>query len=144
MAERPQLSAEPRTIRGKQVSRLRKQGIAPGVVYGPPLDVPRPISVETQALERIFYAHGTSALLDLSIDGVSYPVFIRSLQREPIRHQVLSVEFYAPPMNQAVVGTVPILATGELSSRVDGILTHTRESVDVRGLPDQIPTHFEV
>ncbi|HET7035431.1 MAG TPA: hypothetical protein VFI42_07100, partial [Thermomicrobiaceae bacterium] len=36
------------------------------------------------------------------------------------------------------------LATGELSSRVDGILTHTRESVDVRGLPDQIPTHFEV
>ena len=144
MAERPQLSAEPRTIRGKQVSRLRRQGIAPGVVYGPPLDAPRPISIETHALERVFYAHGPSALVDLSVDGETYPVFIRSLQREPIRHAVLSAEFYAPQMNQPVVSTVPVIATGALASTVDGILTHTRESVDVRGLPDQIPSHFEV
>jgi large subunit ribosomal protein L25 len=143
MAERPQLTAEPRTVRGKQVSRLRRQGIAPGVVYGPPVAAPQPVSVEAHTLEQIYHAHGPSALVDLTVGETTLPVFIRSVQREPIRHGVLSVEFYAPEMSQPVVSSVPVVLVGELAATVDGVLTFTRETVEVRGLPDRIPQHLE-
>jgi large subunit ribosomal protein L25 len=137
------LSGERRTTLGKQVSKLRREGKTPGVIYGPAISEPQPITVDEHDLTLTYRRVGASALVDLTVDGNVYPVFIRSVQVEPIRRGMLSVEFYAPEMNQPVTATVSVVTVGELSGTVDGVLTHTRETVEVRGLPDQIPQYLE-
>jgi large subunit ribosomal protein L25 len=144
MARHQQLQAETRTTLGKKVSRLRREGKTPAVIYGPAIAAPQPVSVDAHQLELAVKAIGSTALIDVTVDGATYPVFIRTVQREPVRRDVLSVEFYAPRMNQPVTTTVTVVAVGELASTVNGVLTHTRDTVDVRGLPDLLPQHLEV
>ncbi len=50
----PTLSAVERTISGKKVKNLRKQGLVPGVIYGPALKETVQVSVEEKTLSRFY------------------------------------------------------------------------------------------
>ena len=57
----PQLAAQPRTVLGKKVSRLRRQGLIPANIYGFGGE-PTPIQVEEKQLERLMH-HTTGSTL---------------------------------------------------------------------------------
>src|SRR5215210_7065834 len=65
---RPTLAAEPRTISGKRVARLRRSGRLPGVVFGHGLDSTS-VSVDSHDFELLRRRTGPNALVDLSVDG---------------------------------------------------------------------------
>ena len=52
MADRPALAAERRTVTGKAVSRLRKDGRLPGVVYGHGTDS-EPVTIDAHEFEQL-------------------------------------------------------------------------------------------
>src|SRR5262245_15422980 len=65
---RPSLKAQPRTITGKHVARLRRDGQLPAVVYGrgePSTNV----VVNLHEFEQLRRHAGPNTLVDLSIDG---------------------------------------------------------------------------
>ena len=51
-----ELTAQPRTIVGKEVKKLRRIGQVPAVVYGPGIEGVHPITLEAKEIERA-YAH---------------------------------------------------------------------------------------
>ena len=53
------------------------------------------------------------------------------------------VEFYAPNMRIVMTASVPVILVGE-PENTDGLLTQARETVDIRGLPDSLPSSFDV
>ena len=71
------LSAEVRTVLGKKVGQLRRNGLIPGVVYGPVVEETVQVSVDEREFARFFKAHGHSTLFTLTWDGGQQPVFIR-------------------------------------------------------------------
>jgi large subunit ribosomal protein L25 len=144
MPEHPTLTGRPRTILGKQVKRLRRQGQLPGIVYGPVIREPRPVTVDAQEFDRLFRHYGTSALVDLTVDGETHTVFIREVDREPIKRAPLNINFYAPALNRLLETSVAVVTVGELPGTVDGILTHHRNDVVVRALPRDVPQQIEV
>lgn len=136
------LMAEPRTVLGKKVGALRRQGLIPGVVYGPAMEGTIQVSVNRRELERFYQAHGHSALFTLKWDGGSQQVFIREVQVEPVRHAPLHVDFFAPNLNKALTAAVPVVLHHH-SGRAQGILMQLLESVELRGLPNELPTQID-
>jgi large subunit ribosomal protein L25 len=138
------ISAEPRTTLGKEVKRLRREGIVPGVIYGPAVEEPQSISLDARDFDSLYQRAGSSQLVDVTVGKASRTVFIRHVERDPIKHTLVHAELYAPNLNKVTEVIVSVITFGEPSDRGQGVLNHGRADVMVRGLPADIPQSFEV
>jgi large subunit ribosomal protein L25 len=142
MANELILMAEPRTVLGKQVKALRRQGLVPGVVYGPAVGETIQVSVGRRELERFYQAHGHATLFTLSWDGGSQQVFIKEVQVEPVRRAPLHVDFFAPNLRRELVGRVPVVLHN-LEPAAEGVLMQMLDEIEVRALPASIPHQID-
>lgn len=137
------LRAERRTVVGKKVKRLRRDGQVPGIVYGPVVPETIPVSVDRREFEKFYQATGHSTMFTLAWDGQQQPVFIREVQQDPVKRLPLHIDFFAPNLAKEIEATVPLVFHHAHSS-ADSVLTHVRTELDVRGLPSAIPTQIDV
>ncbi|HUZ00560.1 MAG TPA: 50S ribosomal protein L25 [Thermomicrobiaceae bacterium] len=144
MPENLTLVCRPRTILGKKVKQLRRQGELPGIVYGPVIQDPRPVSVNAVDFEQVYRHTGGTALIDLTVDGDTHTVIIREVAREPVKKAILHIDFYAPSLDRMLDTSIPIVTVGDVPGILDGILTHHRSDVLVRALPRDMPQQLEV
>jgi large subunit ribosomal protein L25 len=142
---RPTLAAEARDTTGKAVSRMRKAGRLPAVVYGhgqPSSNV----SVDTHEFELLRKHTTGNTLIDLAVGGGrKQPVLVHSVQVHPVNRRPLHVDLFLVRMTEELTVDVPLVPTGA-SRAVDelgGTLLHMTESVRVRALPDHLPESIE-
>lgn len=139
------IDAQPRTIVGKQVKKLRREGLLPAVLYGPAVEGVQSITVDTHEFDRVFVRAGSATLLDLSLDGATRPVLIHQVQRDATRRKYVHVDFLAPDMKADLTVAVPLAFTGEAPAlRQGGVLGQHVAELQVRALPDRIPAALEV
>jgi large subunit ribosomal protein L25 len=138
----PTLSAEERTIVGKKVKNLRKQGLVPAVIYGPALKETIQISVDQKTFAKFYQIHGHSTLLELTSGGKKYQVLIRDVQLEPIRKYALHVDFFAPNLTRETTASVHLMLIN--TPEGPGIFTSNLNELHVSGLPREIPGRMEV
>lgn len=141
-----ELHATPRTVTGKQVSALRREGITPGVIYGHGID---PISVQFNAhdLERSISKGGTSSTVQVHVEGVAEPylAIFRDVQYHPIQHSVMHIDLQAlnikekvrMPIPVTLVGTAPVVEEG-------GVLLQLLNEVEIEALPMDLVSSIEV
>ena len=142
---RPTLAATDRSETGKAVSRIRRAGRLPGVVFGHGLDSSN-VSVDTHDFEALRRRIGQNALVDLSVDGKkAKPVLIQHVQIHPVHRRPLHVDLFAVRMTEELTVDVPLVAIGESEAvaNLGGTLLHPNESVRVRALPDHLPQSIE-
>lgn len=144
MAEHPVMTCERREVIGKKVKRIRRQGKTPGIISGPVVPEPLPIAFDTREFERVYHQAGLARLVDLVVDGRTYPVFIREVAVHPVTREILNVEFYAPDLARPVTVTVPVVTVGSVSPDVVGVVTIQTPELAVRALPAAVPEHIEV
>jgi large subunit ribosomal protein L25 len=125
------LNAERRAVTGRQVSRLRRSGLLPAVVYGPGSE-PQPIQLNAREATRVIRKIEGTQLVDLLIDGQTRKVLVHELQRDSIRGDYLHADFYAPDMTRPFRVAVPVYLTGS-SFAVTGL-----SGVLVRGITDLV------
>lgn len=143
MPEHQTLTGQPRSILGKKVKQLRRQGLLPGIVYGPVVQDPRPVTVNAVEFDHVYRHAGSNALVDLTVGGETHTVFIRGIDREPVKKAMVHIDFYAPSLDRLLDSSVPVVLVGELPGSVAGILTHHRSDVLVRALPRDMPQQLE-
>jgi large subunit ribosomal protein L25 len=142
---RPTLAAEHREVTGKAVSRIRKAGRLPAVVYGHGLDSAN-VSVDTHEFEQLRKRTGPNALVDLSIDGKKpQPVLISSVQVHPVNRRALHLDLFLVRMTEEMTVDVPLVPVGEsiAITQLGGTLLHVTDTVKVRALPDHLPQSIE-
>lgn len=143
MAQAVSLEANKRTMTGKRVRQLRAKGQIPAVIYGTVVPDPISITVAERDLLRTYQAVGGSTMIDLNVDGDSYTVYIRNLHMNPVARKPLHAEFFAPNLLMAMTASVPIHLRGEPDNdRL--IVMHTRDSVELHGLPANLPGAMDV
>jgi large subunit ribosomal protein L25 len=135
--------AQVRTITGKQVRQLRRDGLIPGIVYGPVVEGTVPVMVDRREFMRFYHSHGHSTLFDLTWDGGTESVFIREVQVDPVRRDPLHVDFFAPNLRRPIRAMVPLVLHNPNSSS-QAILTELRTDVEVEALPARIPAQLDV
>jgi large subunit ribosomal protein L25 len=140
---RQELTAQRRTILGKKVSRLRREGLVPGVVYGPVVEGTVPVSVDRREFAKFYQTNGHSTLFVLRWEDGDESVFIREVQQDPVRREPLHIDFFAPNLRMPVRAVVPIVFHNP-SSTIDGMLSEIRTEVEVEALPASIPHQIDV
>ena len=140
MADRPALAAERRTVTGKAVSRLRKDGRLPGVVFGHGTES-EPVTIDAHEFEQLRKHAGASTLVDLKVEGgKARPVLISSIQVHPVNRRPLHVDLFAVRMTEELTVEVQLVGTGGAAAVENGgTLVHPTSSVKVRALPANLP-----
>lgn len=136
------LRAEPREIHGKKVRRLRREGLVPGVVYGPVVSDTVSVSVNRRDFERFFARNGHSTIVSLEWDGGKQPVLVREVQLDPVTRNPLHVDFFAPNMRVALRQLVPIAM--QHAGDHEGVLQTVMTEVEVEALPANLPHQIDV
>jgi large subunit ribosomal protein L25 len=143
---RPKLSAQPRSVQGKAVKHLRGDGVLPAVVYGRGHDSTM-IQLDAHEFELLRRRTGRNTLVDLSLDGgKATPVLLQTVQEHPVTRRPLHADFLVVAMTEEMTVDVAVAMVGSSSAidRMGGVLLHLRESVQVRALPDNLPSSLEL
>lgn len=141
----PQLKAEERTVLGKKVKKLRREGFLPGNVYGKGLNS-HALQIKLSDFENVYKEAGETGLVDLAFDGKSKPVLIKNLQMNHATRTLLHVDFYQVNLKEKVKATISVVLTGEAKAVIDkvGLVLQTLSDVEIEALPDKLPENIEV
>ena len=139
------LDAQPRTIIGRQVRQLRRQGLVPVTVYGKK-QAAENLQVVERSLERVLQAAGFSQLVQVDVEGgKTHNILIREVQRHPVTHSFLHADFYAVDLTVKQRVQVPVHSVGKPESLVQGLMVlQALDHVTVEALPRAIPGHIDV
>lgn len=146
MAKQLKLTAQTRTGIGRSaVNKIKAQGLVPGVVYGGK-DVPQPVSLNAREITNLL-SHATSehVLVDLEIadsgKSTNRLALIQEVQHDPIRGNVLHVDFHAVKADEKLHAEIPVEAFGEADGvrNFGGILEISIHALEVECLPKDLP-----
>jgi large subunit ribosomal protein L25 len=142
-----ELMAEKRTVTGKQVRQLRRDGWVPGVMYGHGFESV-PLQFEERSLAHILSRVGGSQLVGINVKGDKQPemALVRDVQRDPIRGNFLHVDFYRVMMTERLTTEIPLVTVGEspVTEAREGILLQGISSIEVECLPGDLVDAIEV
>ena len=143
--ERIELKVEKRTLLGKKVKRLRRQGLIPAIIYGHETE-PIPVQIEERELTRVLAQAGPNRLITLRLDGQPRLALAREIQRDVITDKLLHVDFYTVVMTEKLSAEVPLILVGESPAveRREGVLQHGIDTVEVECLPGDLIHSIEV
>lgn len=141
----PILHVETRELLGRKVAGLRRNGIVPAVMYGRGFDTFH-LQVPLKAFESVYAEAGESTVVQIELGDQKYPVIIQEVVREPIKDQILHVDFYRVRLDEAISANVPLEFIGEAPAVQDfqGVLIKNISEIEVEGLPQDLPHNIEV
>jgi len=144
---RPQLKAEPRTITGRQVKTLRRQGILPANVFGKKtksLSLQVAIKEFTPVADEV----GETGLVDLVVKGEDSPrpVLITNIHTHPVTGRPLHADFHQVDLTEAVTAPIPVELIGESPAvkEKSAVLITLLDEIEVEALPADLPEKFAV
>ncbi len=139
------LSLTTRSIIGKKVKTLRKQGLVPAVVYGHKVPTQN-VSMPYNVFEKLWKNAGESTLVSASVDeGASLNVLIHGVTRQGVTHRIEHVDLYAVNMKEKIKTEVPLSLVGESPAvKEGGILVQNFDAIEIECLPNDLIAHIEV
>lgn len=146
MGDKITLKLDERTAHGKKVRALRREGLVPGVVYGPATE---PISVQADSvlIGKIYRAAGKHAPVHLTIGTKKKIAMIKDVEMNPVKNSIAHISFHAVKANEPVEAEVPIRLVGEGESEAEKagfIILQNIESIEVKALPMDLPDALEL
>jgi large subunit ribosomal protein L25 len=144
--EQLQLVAEARTVLGKQVRHLRREGWVPAVLYGPGVKS-QALQIRVAEAEEAIRQAGTSQLIAVRVGRKkAVQALVRGLQRDPIRRDLLHLDLYQVEMTKSITVEVPIVLVGDspVIEQREGILLQGTQTVEIECLPSDLIDALEV
>jgi large subunit ribosomal protein L25 len=139
------IAAEPRTSRGKNAAiRLRAAGKIPAVLYG--AGAPSvAVTVNPREINRILHSPtGHNTIFDLDLGSEKAPVMVVDWLHDPVKDNLLHVDFKRIDLSKRLRVKVPVHTTGEpVGVKIQGgsLEIVTRE-IEIECLPDEIPEQY--
>ncbi len=145
-----EVTAEPRSMQGKSASRrLRREGKLPAILYGADKE-PASIQLDHNQMllhteHEAFYSH----ILTLKMsNGPDEKVVLKAMQRHPVRHLILHVDFLRINENEELTLRVPIHFVNEDTcpavKNEGGVVSHLMSDIEVLCLPKDLPEYIVV
>ena len=141
MPERHRLAAEPRTVLGKKVRRLRREGVIPAnlVQAGHPSIA---MQVSERALADLVRAQATGQLVDLDSPDISEPVLMDSVDIDTLTNRLVHLTLRKVDLTRPIDVMVRVSLEGHAPASDNAellVLQHLQE-IEVSALPAEIPS----
>jgi large subunit ribosomal protein L25 len=129
----------------RNVKRLRREGLIPGVLYG---KATRAFVVGERELRvALTGPSGLNGIVDVVIEGSRSPhhAVLKDYQQHPVRGTITHVDFHEVRLDQPIQATVLIHFVGEApGAKVGGVVQQVARELNVEALPADIPEYIEV
>jgi len=138
--EKVVLHATPRTVTGKQVNALRRQGKLPGVLYGHGIES-TPIVMDLRDATKILSGLTGSSLVTVELSGKEHAVLVREKQRDYIKNILKHVDFQVVSLTEKIRARVNLELSG-LSPAVkdfNAVVVTSMDHLEVESLPQYLP-----
>jgi len=143
--DQTELEVQPRSVVGKKVKYLRREGVVPCVVYGRahPMNIQGP---ELDVARAIARASGQLITLRVAGEDEGRMVLAREVQRDVISGQLLHADFLEVDITERIQVTVPLVLIGEpsLVEASQAVLLQALNEVEIECLPTDIMQSIEV
>lgn len=126
--------------------RLRAADQIPGVLYGQGM-APVSVAVARRDLRLALSGPaGFNTVLQLEVDGKTYPAVIKDVQRHPVKRNVSHVDFLQVNMSEMLTVSVPLHLTGEAKAVLNegGLVDPAVDTIEVECTPGNMPNEFVV
>jgi large subunit ribosomal protein L25 len=139
-----QFAAKKRMERGSAaVSRLRRSGRIPAVIYGHN----EAVSLDLDEREFVGGIKGIteSTIVKVAFDGAAHDAFVKSTQRNITTGKILHVDFYEIEPGKILRTKVSVKTFGNPSGvRDGGVLEVPLHDIEVECLPKDLPPRIDV
>jgi large subunit ribosomal protein L25 len=139
------LQAEKRALQGRATNALREEGSIPGVMYGAGSE-PVSLTVDRNAMWKLFKQAGESSVITVTYDGAEYPVLIQEMQYDPLTDFVTHVDLRLVDLTKKVDAAIRLVLVGDAPAvkELGGTLLQTMDEVEVSALPAALVSEIEV
>lgn len=143
--EKAVIKATRRTVTGKKVGALRREGKLPGVIYGHHLE-PIAITMDQREASRTLATLTSSSLVNIELEGQMHATLVREKQKNYVRGTLLHVDFLAVSLTEKIRASVAIDIHGVSPAVKDynGVVINGLESIEVESLPQDLPERVVV
>jgi len=140
------LYVQPRTVVGKKVKRIRREGWVPMVLYGPGSE-PELYRADAVEANHVLNEVGLTSLVSLQVEGQEpYRALVRDVQRDVLTDALIHVDFYRVSMTQKITTEVPVEFVGESTLVVQGeaMLLTLLDRLEIECLPGDLVSSLEL
>lgn len=134
------LAAQTRTVFGKKVESIRKEGLVPAEVYGHGVENMH-VSVGKRELAKAIHEVGHTGIIMLGVDGKDTRVLAHDWTVHPSSGEIRHVDFHAVKAGEKIEAAIAIVFEGEAPAVKEGLgtLVKNLHEIEVHGLPEKIP-----
>jgi len=129
----------------RNVKRLRRQGLIPGVLYG---KATKAFVVGERELRiALTGPSGLNGIVDVVIEGQKTPhhAVLKDYQQHPVRGTITHVDFHEVRLDQPIQATVLVHLVGEApGAKIGGVIQQVARELNVEALPSDVPEYVEV
>ena len=148
MVRKLKMNAALRDSTKEKASHLRRDGMIPAIIYGKGSEA---MGIKLNSLEffKIFHGHiAENVLIDLDFkdaENEGKTVIIKDFQKNPIKSEVLHIDFIEIHAGEKLSTHIPIHVKGKSAGTVKGgILEHPLRELYIECLPKDIPAEIIV
>ncbi len=145
MADKISIKAEKRSVLGKRVKKLRRDGVIPANIFGKDV-VSQAISINAIEFEKVYKKAGETQVVEVDLDKKMHPVLISNINFDPKTDRVLHVDFKQIDLTKKVSAEVPLELIGESPAEKEGkgTVVQLLNEILVEALPTDFPEKIEV
>ncbi len=139
------VKVEKRSVFGKQLKKLRREGLLPANIYGKDIDSVA-VQLPLKTFEDLYKEVGSSGVVEVEFDGDKRPTLIHNMQYDFVNHTPLHADFFQVNLKEKVKTVVPLHIVGEAKAVTEklGMLMQPVNEVEVEALPTDLPEHVEI
>ena len=139
------LAVQPRTIFGKKLKKLRREGNVPANIYGQDFKS-ESVSAAFKDFTKVYKVARETGVVYLDLNKKELPVLIKNVQRHPVNDSLVHIDFRKIDLKQKIQTEVPVKTVGqsEAVSQKGGVLLTQSETLMIEALPTDIPPHIDV
>ena len=139
------LQAKKRTTeKHSNLTQLRNNGDIPGVVYGSKLENTA-ISLSEANFLKVIKEAGRNGVISLDVDGQTHSVVLNEYHSDPIKRNILHVDFLAVDLSKEMSASVRVDLTGDASGVKDGgVLQQSLHELSITAKPNDVPQSIDI
>ncbi len=139
------LMVKERTVFGKKVNALRREGLIPAELYGHGAPNVH-LSVSAKDFSKMYAVAGENTVITLIVGSRKLPAIVHHVDRHYLSGGPMHVDFYQVNMDEKISAHVPLEFIGESAAvREKGaVINKSMTEIEVEALPANLPHQLTV
>lgn len=128
----------------KQGRKLRREDMVPGVLYSKGSQG-RLLKLDYSEMNATIEKYGDRVIVQLKVGAEEVPAIIKEVQRDPVSHKIIHLDFQPVSLHEVIHAEVPIIViNGDRAEKNGWLINRQLGQVEVEGEVENIPRSINI